>query len=71
MTCRSLEEGERVGRYIMLRDRDGHLHAVAAMGVGAMCEVDDGVLLLLPGGRRIYVERPLALVLAWFNGRNQ
>lgn len=69
MTCRSLEEGERVGRYVVLRDRDGHLHAVSAMGVGAVCETDDGAVLMLPGDRLIHVERSLATVLDWLDGR--
>ena len=60
-----LVEGERVGRYVVLRDRDGQLHAVSLTGVGAMCETDDGVILLLPGGRMIHVCQSLAAVLAW------
>ena len=37
MTGAALSEGERVGRFIVLRDRDGHLHAVSAGSVGALC----------------------------------
>ena len=70
MTCRDLKEGERVGRYVVLRDRDGRLHAVSATGVGAMCETDDGAILMLPGGRLIHVPRPMAVVLAWLDGRS-
>ena len=70
MTCRDLEEGERVGRYVVLRDRDGQLHAVSATGVGAICETDDGAILMLPGGRLIHVHRPMAMVLAWLDGRS-
>ena len=69
MTCRTLEEGERVGRYVVLRDRDGRLHAISAIGVGAVCETDDGAILMLPGGRLIHVERSLATVLEWLDGR--
>lgn len=69
MTRRDLEEGERVGRFVVLRDRDGQLHAISTSGVGAMCESDDGVLLLLPGGRLVNVQRPMSLLLAWFDGR--
>ena len=53
MTGTALSEGERVERFVVLRDRDGHLHAVSAGSVGALCETEDGVLLLLPGGRLI------------------
>ena len=45
---RDLVEGERVGRFVILRDRDGTLHAVAAGSVGAMCQVEDDTLLMLP-----------------------
>jgi hypothetical protein len=60
-----LEEGERVGRFVVLRDVDGRVHAVAAGAVSAICETEDGALLLLPGGRMIQMERPLSVVLRW------
>ena len=69
MSGAALGEGERVGRFVVPRDRDGLLHAVAAGSVGALCETEDGVLLLLPGGRLIYVARPMPVVLAWLDGR--
>ena len=69
MSGAALGEGERVGRFVVLRDRDGLLHAVAAGSVGALCETEDSVLLLLPGGRLIYVARPMPVVLAWLDGR--
>lgn len=64
-------EGQRVGRFVVLRDLDGSLHAVAAGAVGAVCRTEDGSLLLLPGGRMIHVGRPLATVLAWLDGRER
>ncbi len=65
-----MTEGERVGRYLVLKDRDGHMHAVSSGAVSAICEVDDGgTLLLLPGGRMLQVERSMAVVLAWLDGR--
>ena len=69
MSGAALGEGERVGRFVVLRDRDGLLHAVSAGSVGALCETEDDVLLLLPGGRLIHVARPMAVVLAWLDGR--
>lgn len=60
-----LEEGERVGRFVVLRDVEGRLHAVSAGSVGAICEDDGGALLLLPGGRMIRVERAMEVVLRW------
>ena len=69
MTDVALLEGDRVGRFVVLRDRDGHLHAVSSGFVSALCETEDGVLLLLPGGRLIHVARPMPVVLAWLDGR--
>ena len=65
MAQRELREGERVGRFVVLRDVEGRMHAVSASSVGAICEDDGGALLLLPGGRMIRVERPLEQVLGW------
>jgi len=64
-----LTEGQRVGRFVILRDLEGHLHAIAAGSVGAICEIDDGCLILLPGGRMIQVGQTLARVLGWLDGR--
>ncbi len=69
MTGAPLQEGERVGRFVVLRDRDGNFHAVAAGSVGALCETEDGVMLLLPGGRLIHIAHPMPTVLAWLDGR--
>jgi len=64
----SLEDGQRIGRFVVLRDLGGQVHAVSAGSVGAVCETDDGSLLLLPGGRLIHVGQSLATVLAWLDG---
>lgn len=64
-----LEEGERVGRFVVLRDQDGCLHAVAAGTVGAMRETDDGTLLLMSGGRMLVVNQAMRTVLGWLDGR--
>ena len=66
---RELSEGERVGRFVVLRDLDGRVHAVAAGSVAAVCETDDGALLMLPGARLVHVAQPMAVVLAWLDGR--
>ena len=68
-TNESLEEGTRVGRYVVLRDTSGNLHAVSAGSVAALCEADDGTILLLPGGRMIALPQSLCIVLAWFETR--
>lgn len=66
----SLEEGERIGRFIILRDVDGRTHAVAAGSVAAVCQTDEGALVMLPGGKLVHVSRPIGVVLRWFDGRH-
>lgn len=66
---RPLEDGERVGRYVVMHDLDGRLHALAAGAVCALCETDEGALLMLPGGKLVHVARPMAVVLGWLDGR--
>lgn len=60
-----LDEGERIGRYVTIRDADGVLHAVAPSSIAAVCETPDGTLLLLPGGRMVQVCQSLRKVLRW------
>lgn len=60
-----LEEGDRCGRFVMLRDRNGVWHAIAAAAVAAVCDSDAGTTLLLPGGRIVVVDRSFGTVLGW------
>lgn len=54
------------GRYIVVRDRDGRRTAVLRHIVSAICETEEGgALLLLPGGRIVYLDEDLGTVLAW------
>ena len=62
-------EGQRIGRYVLLRDVEGVLMAVAPGAVGAVCQTDTGAVLLLPGGRMVQVPRPFETVLGWLDGR--
>ena len=64
-----LIEGTRVGRYVIVRDVDGRMHALASNAVGAACETDDGTLLMLPGAKLVHVPRKLSTVLQWLDGR--
>ena len=64
-----VEDGQRVGRYVLVRDVEGRLHALAATSVSAVCETDDGALLMLPGGKLVHVPRPLLTVMEWLDGR--
>ena len=64
-----LVEGDRIGRFLILRDVDGITHAVATGAVAAMCQTDDGVLIMLPGGRLIHVPHPLEMLWSGWAGR--
>ena len=64
-----LEEGERIGRFLILRDQDGCLHAVAAGAVSVLREADDGTLLMVTGGKMLSVPRAMRTVLGWLDGR--
>lgn len=66
---RRLLEGTRVGRFVVLRDLEGRTHAVAAGSVAAVCETDEGALLMLPGGRLVHVPQAMETVLGWLDGR--
>ena len=64
------EDGERIGRYLIIRDVDGRRHAVGAGSVTAITETDAGSLLLLPGGRLVQVPWPMEQILRWLDGRS-
>ena len=62
----TVEDGTRLGRYVLLRDVEGRRHALAATSVVALSETDAGdTLLYLPGGRMLRIATPLATALAW------
>jgi hypothetical protein len=60
-----LVEGMRIGRFVVIRDIEGNRHAVAASAVAALCETDDGTLLMLPGGRLVQLQQGFEIVLNW------
>lgn len=59
------EDGQRIGRFVLLHDVEGTLHAVSATAVAAACETEVGAVLLLPGGRMIQVSQSLRTLLSW------
>lgn len=63
------EDWQRIGRFLVVRDLEGHRHALAAGSIAAICETDDGVLLMLPGGRLVHVATTLGGILARLDGR--
>jgi hypothetical protein len=69
-TLHGLVDGTRIGRFVVLRDVDGRVHAVAVGSVSAVSEMDDGeTVLILPGGRMVRVDRRLVTVVGWLDGR--
>lgn len=64
-----LEEGTRIGRFVLIRDITGVLHAISPYSVAAIREDETGSLLLLPGGRLIQVAQEMTTVLSWFDAR--
>lgn len=62
-------DGERVGRFVVVRDADGHRYALAASAVSAICETDDGTLLMLPGGKLVRTTLSLPCMLQILDGR--
>lgn len=59
-------EGTRIGRYVLIRDQEGCLHALSSSAVAGLRECDDGSLLLLTGGRMLQLAHPMMRVLRWF-----
>lgn len=64
----AIDEGDRVGRFVVLRDRDGNLVAIAPGAVNAVCETEDGNVLIQFGGKMTLVDQSTATVLAWLDG---
>ena len=64
-----LREGERLGRFVIVRDLEGRLHALSSTAVSAACETEEGTLLMLPGGRMVHLGQPLATTLIWLEQR--
>ncbi|WP_424140207.1 hypothetical protein [Roseomonas chloroacetimidivorans] len=60
-----LEIGQRIGRFVFLRDVNGMAHALAATSVAALYEVEGDSLIVLPGGRLVHVPYTLRTVLSW------
>jgi hypothetical protein len=59
------EDGDRMGRFVVLHDREGTLHAISASAIMAACETAEGTILLVSAGRMVVVEHSLRTVLSW------
>ncbi len=60
--------GQKVGRYVCLRDVDGRRHAISVTAVVAVSDDGcDGSLLLLPGGRLVRVDAAVEVVVDWLS----
>jgi len=64
----AVEEGDRIGRFVVFRDQDGRVLAIAAGAVSAICETDDGGVLVQFSGKLSYLDQPIATVLTWLDG---
>ncbi len=63
-----MDDGAQLGRFILVRDIDGRLHALSMSAVVAICAVeDDGSVLLLPGGRVVRLAQDVMQVAGWFS----
>jgi hypothetical protein len=63
-----VQEGERVGRFVLVRETEGHWHALSMQAVYAISELDDGCVLALYGGKLLRLSQPMDTVLAWLAG---
>jgi hypothetical protein len=54
---------------VVIRDVDGRRHAFFAGSVAAICETDDGVLILPPGGRMVQLAQSMPVMPEWMDGR--
>ncbi|HEY8610540.1 MAG TPA: hypothetical protein VIL69_04530 [Roseomonas sp.] len=63
-----MSEGQRVGRFLMIRHAEGRPHALSSHAVGALCDDEDGgTAALLPGGRMVRLTQPVETVTAWLS----
>lgn len=62
-----MTDGQRVGRFLLLRDVNGQNHAVSTSAITALADLDDGTLILLPGGRLLNVPNAMTDILVWLN----
>jgi hypothetical protein len=66
MDERDLEGGERINGFVIVRNRDGDLHALRGGAISGLSNTDGSTVVALYGGRCLIVDRPLLTVLSWF-----
>ncbi|MBV9748212.1 MAG: hypothetical protein JO157_05315 [Acetobacteraceae bacterium] len=60
---------ERLGRFVLVRDVEGTLYAVAPSAVlVAVATEDGGTVAVLAGGRAVRFAEDLHTVASWFSG---
>ncbi len=60
---------ERLGRFLMVRDVEGTLYAVAPTAVlVAVATEDGGTVAMLAGGRAVRFTEDVHTVAGWFSG---
>ena len=65
MPTTEFENGQRIGRFVFLRDADGRAHALAATSVAALSEADGDSVVMMSGGRLVRLPYSLSTVLSW------
>lgn len=60
---------QRIGPFVVFRDRHGTRHAIRLGSIQALCDADetDTTILLMSGGKCAVVEESLEAVLLWFS----
>jgi hypothetical protein len=60
---------ERLGRFLLVRDVEGTLYAVAPAAVLVVAAIeDDGTVAVLAGGRALRFSEDVRTVAMWFSG---
>jgi hypothetical protein len=59
------ENGQRIGRFVFLRDVNGKPYALAVTSVTALYEEDGDSWMMMSGGRLVCVPHTLPTVLSW------
>ena len=66
-----MEPVERLGRFLLLRDLEGTLYAIAPLAVLVAAATEDGgTVAMLVGGRAIRFSEDVRTVAQWFSGNS-
>lgn len=63
-----MESGTRIGRFVVVRDVDGRLHAIALGAISAVSDDGEGGAMLMVHGMRLHVEQSVEAIMVWIAG---